>query len=174
MRIDDNNCNNCSNNSKIDYSELDKKILENIEAEAEKKKQEQILNGRIEQMKNKKLAELVELETQRDLYGLNDKQEIKVVVDKNECKQCETQCEIERVYKEEKKNFKNGFAKGKEKIMMVIALIIMLVLAVGITPSGAWFDLIQESWVELIVDFFRMGMLGLGGYFIYKLFKDKE
>ena len=47
----------------------------------------------------------------------------------------------------------------------------MLILAIGITPTGAWFETIQNSYVDLLVDFFRMGLLGLGGFLVYKLFK---
>ena len=68
-------------------------------------------------------------------------------------------------------NAKKSFAKGKEKFMIAIVVIIMLVLAIGVTPSGAWFEAIQTSYVELIVDFFRVGLLGVGGYLVYKLVK---
>lgn len=72
------------------------------------------------------------------------------------------------------KGAKQSFIKGKEKLMVALVVVIMLILAIGITPGGAWFEAIQTSYVELLVDFFRVGLLGTGGFLIYKLLKNSK
>ena len=51
---------------------------------------------------------------------------------------------------------------------------IMLVLAIGWSPSGATFEAIQENYVNLLVDFFKMALLGGAGFIMYNIFKTKK
>ena len=51
---------------------------------------------------------------------------------------------------------------------------IMLVLAIGWSPSGATFEAIQENYVNLLVDFFKMALLGGAGFIMYNIFKNKK
>ena len=69
----------------------------------------------------------------------------------------------------------NFFQRNKIKIFMGILWAALVVLAVGWSPSGATFDAIQTSYVELIVNFFKMGIFAVAGFATYKLMnKDKE
>ena len=51
---------------------------------------------------------------------------------------------------------------------------IMLVLAIGWSPSGATFEAIQENYVNLLVDFFKMALLCGAGFIMYNIFKTKK
>lgn len=67
------------------------------------------------------------------------------------------------------------FKKNKLKIFMVILWAAIIILAVGWTPGGAVFAAIQTSYVDLIVNFFKVAVLGAAGFATYKLIaKDKE
>lgn len=65
--------------------------------------------------------------------------------------------------------------KNKLKVFMVILWAAIIILAVGWTPGGAVFAAIQTSYVDLIVNFFKVAVLGAAGFATYKLIaKDKE
>ena len=67
------------------------------------------------------------------------------------------------------------FKKNKLKVFMVILWAAIIILAVGWTPGGAVFAAIQTSYVDLIVNFFKVAVLGAAGFATYKLIaKDKE
>lgn len=67
------------------------------------------------------------------------------------------------------------FKKNKLKIFMVILWVAIIILAVGWTPGGAVFTAIQTSYVDLIVNFFKVAVLGAAGFATYKLIaKDRE
>ena len=67
------------------------------------------------------------------------------------------------------------FKKNKLKVFMVILWAAIIILAVGWTPGGAVFAAIQTSYVDLIVNFFKVAVLAVAGFGIYKLIaKDKE
>ena len=58
---------------------------------------------------------------------------------------------------------------------MVILWVAIIILAVGWTPGGAVFTAIQTSYVDLIVNFFKVAVLGAAGFATYKLIaKDRE
>ena len=50
----------------------------------------------------------------------------------------------------------------------------MIVLAVGWSPSGETFEAIQASYVDLIVNFFKMGVFAVAGIVTYSLVKKKD
>ena len=67
------------------------------------------------------------------------------------------------------------FKKHKTGILAAIIFACILILAVGWTPAGAVFTAIQSSYVDLIVNFFKMAVLAAAGIILYKLMnKDKE
>lgn len=68
----------------------------------------------------------------------------------------------------------NFFQKHKTGLLMGIMWVAIVILAVGISPSGAWFETIQNSWVELIVNFFKMGIFAIAGFASYYLLKTNE
>ena len=153
-----------NNEKEVNIESLEKKKMEEIEAKAEVQRQKLINKGKLDQENTRMMSEMMHNMNKSQLYGLNEQEKIELI--QQQCKQVEEnqeQCPL--------KNVKESFVKGKEKIMVALVVIIMLILAIGVTPSGAWFEAIQTSYVELLVDFFRVGLLGVGGYLIYKLIK---
>ena len=61
----------------------------------------------------------------------------------------------------------------KHKVGLLIGLIwaIMVFLAIGWMPTGGIADAINNSWVELIVNFFKMALFAIAGIATYKLVK---
>lgn len=155
---------NDNDDKRVDFETLEKKMMEEIEAKAEVQRQKLIIKGKLDQENTRMMSEMMTNLNKSQLYGLNEQEKIELM--QQQCKQSDEEknsCVL--------RNVKDSFIKGKEKIIVALILIIMLVLAIGITPSGAWAEAIQTSYVELIVDFFRVGLLGLGGCLTYKLFK---
>ena len=65
----------------------------------------------------------------------------------------------------------NWFQKNKLAILLGVLVCCMLVLAIGWSPSGITFEAIQESYVELIVDFFKMAIIGVASVVIFNIAK---
>ena len=65
----------------------------------------------------------------------------------------------------------NFFQKHKFSILIGILWIILVVLAIGWAPSGSVADAVNTSWVELIVNFFKMALFAIAGIATYKLVK---
>ena len=61
----------------------------------------------------------------------------------------------------------------KHKVGLLIGLIwaIMIFLAIGWMPAGGIADAINNSWVELIVNFFKIGLFAIAGIATYNLVK---
>ena len=78
------------------------------------------------------------------------------------CEKCCPRMKMPKVFKNHKKLFLTGM------------WIIMIVLAIGISPQGAWFTALQESWVNLFVDFFKVGLFVIAGLLTFKIVKDKD
>ena len=67
------------------------------------------------------------------------------------------------------------FKKHKAGLLAAIIFACVLILAVGWTPAGAVFTAMQNSYVDLIVNFFKVAVLAIAGFGIYKLIaKDRE
>lgn len=144
------------NNDNVNFETLEEKMLKEAEAKAEVQKQKMIIKGKMEQENIRMMTEMMNNMNKTQLYGLNECKDVNLNIENNS---------------NNNKNNNLKLVAGKEKIIMALILIIMLILAIGITPTGAWFEMIQSSYVDLLVDFFRMGLLGLGGFLVYKLFK---
>lgn len=65
------------------------------------------------------------------------------------------------------------FEKHKQTLLVSLLWLAMIVLAVGWSPSGSTFDAIQESYVDLLVNFFKMAIFVGAGIVTYNLFKNK-
>ena len=65
----------------------------------------------------------------------------------------------------------NFFQKHKYSILIGILWVVLVVLAIGWAPSGAVADAVNTSWVELIVNFFKMALFAIAGIATYKLIK---
>ena len=153
-----------NDNNKVDFDSLEKKMMEEIEAKAEVQRQKLIIKGKLDQENTRMMSEMMTNLNKSQLYGLDEQEKIELL--QEQCKQADEEkngCVLREA--------KNSIVKGKEKITVALIVVIMLILAIGVTPSGAWFEAIQTSYVELLVDFFRVGLLGIGGFLTYKLFK---
>lgn len=69
----------------------------------------------------------------------------------------------------------NFLQRNKNRIYAILIGLIMIVLAVGYSPAGDVFKEIQNQYVELLVNFFKVSLLAISGVCIYQLFKkDKK
>ena len=68
----------------------------------------------------------------------------------------------------------NFFQKHRIGILVSILWAALIVLGIGWTPSSGVFDAIQNSWVELFVNFFKVGIFAIAGIVSYQLFKHNE
>ena len=65
--------------------------------------------------------------------------------------------------------------KNKKAIILVVLWVIIVILAVGWSPTGNTAEAINNSWVELIVNFFKMVLFAIAGIATYILIKkDNE
>ena len=65
----------------------------------------------------------------------------------------------------------NFFQKHKVGLLIGLIWAIMVFLAIGWMPTGGIADAINNSWVELIVNFFKRALFAIAGIATYKLVK---
>ena len=65
----------------------------------------------------------------------------------------------------------NFFQKHKAGLLIGLIWAIMIFLAIGWMPTGGIADAINTSWVELIVNFFKMALFAIAGIATYNLVK---
>ena len=65
----------------------------------------------------------------------------------------------------------NFFQKHKAGLLIGLIWAIMIFLAIGWMPTGGIADAINNSWVELIVNFFKIGLFAIAGIATYNLVK---
>ena len=63
------------------------------------------------------------------------------------------------------------FQKHKVGLLIGLIWILMVFLAIGWTPTGGIADAINNSWVELIVNVFKIGIFAIAGVATYNLVK---
>ena len=68
----------------------------------------------------------------------------------------------------------NFWQRHKIGILVSILWGAIIILGIGWTPSGGVFDAIQNSWVQLFVNFFKVGIFAIAGIVSYQLFKHNE
>ena len=149
---------------KIDFDSLEQKIMEEIKANAEVQRQKMIIKGQLDQENTKMMSQMMHNMNKSQLYGLNEQEKIELMQQYQQAEQ-HNNCPLN--------NAKKSFAKGKEKFMAGLLIIIVILLAIGVTPTGAWAEAIQTSYVETLVDIFKVSMIGTAVYLIYKLFKKE-
>ena len=59
------------------------------------------------------------------------------------------------------------FKEHKATFLLIMGFLIILLLATGFTPSGEFWTAIQDQWVALIADIFKMALVVVAGLFIY-------
>ena len=65
----------------------------------------------------------------------------------------------------------NFFQRHKIGLLISLIWIIMVFLAIGWTPTGGIADAINTSWVELLVNAFKIGIFAIAGVATYNLVK---
>ena len=68
----------------------------------------------------------------------------------------------------------NIFQRHKQAILIGLLWVAMIILGVGWSPSGATFEAINNSYLDLIVDFFKMGIFAVAGIVTYNLVKKRD
>ena len=68
----------------------------------------------------------------------------------------------------------NFFQKHKNSILIGVLWIILVVLAIGWAPSGSVANAVNTSWVELIVNFFKIALFAIAGIATYNLIKKQN
>ena len=68
----------------------------------------------------------------------------------------------------------NFFQKHKVGLLIGLIWIIMVFLAIGWTPTGGIADAINTSWVELLVNAFKIGIFAIAGIATYNLVKKSS
>ena len=68
----------------------------------------------------------------------------------------------------------NFFQKHKVGLLIGLIWAIMIFLAIGWMPAGGIADAINNSWVELIVNFFKIGLFAIAGIATYNLIKKAD
>ena len=161
MKLPINNDNN--GQEQVNFDSLEKKIMEEVKASAEVQRQKMIIKGQLDQENTKMMSQMMHNMNKSQLYGLNEQEKIELMQQYQQVEQ-HNNCPLN--------NAKKSFAKGKEKLMAGLLIIIVILLAIGVTPSGAWYEAIQTNYVETLVDIFKVSMIGIGGYLVYKLVKN--
>ena len=138
---------------KVNFDSLEKKIMDEIEAKAEVQRQKMIIKGQLDQENTRMMSEMMGNINKSQLYGLSEQEKNEII------KQCEKTKEVKSI------------SKRKEKFMAGLLVVIIILLTIGITPSGSWYETIQTNYVETLVDIFKVSMIGVSGYLVYKLFK---
>lgn len=59
------------------------------------------------------------------------------------------------------------FKENKATFLLIMGFLIILLLATGFTPSGDFWTAIQDQWITLIADVFKMALVVVAGLFIY-------
>lgn len=160
-------------NEKISFDALEDAQKIDIEVQAELLKQKEILKHELELDNKKHMDAIMQNMSKSQMYNLNGSQYQYMPTDNLEPRKQESNngCGMYAAYQSEKEGFKQAVTKTKERIMMCLLMVIIILLAVGITPSGAWYEALQTSYVETLVDIFKVGMIGFGVWLTYKLFK---
>lgn len=68
----------------------------------------------------------------------------------------------------------NFFQRNKTKILLGIMWVAILILALGIAPGGAWYQALNASFVDLMVNVFKMGLLAVSGIVTYHLLSKEK
>ena len=130
---------------------LDKQAIENIKALQERRNFEEELLASLHKLNSHSLCP-GSLPTCEDLK--------KDVVKKEEVKEVHPN--------------PNFFQKHRMTLLIGIIWTAIIILAVGWSPTGATFEAIQNSWVDLIVNFFKIGIFAIAGIATYNLVKKHE
>ena len=151
---------------------LDKQAVENFE-----------LNLQVNKYKSELRHALEQLEEHTYCPG-----EVDIQCKPDKCnEQCKPQPQVQQVKQQEAQHGDdchcskccpnpnpNFFQRHKSPILIGILWVILVVLAIGLAPTGSIADAINTSWVELIVNFFKMALFAIAGIATYNLVKKSN
>lgn len=170
--------------------ELDRKEIENSILQKQKEDAEYV--AKITTQANEELVrEIRDLNYKSGLYGTTKKyvdprkEEVCVNERREEVHMCNCpSCQRERQLRQQHEcnchhechhvennkevNIRFPFIKEhKSTFFLVMGLIIILLLASGFTPAGAFWTAIQDQWITLIADVFKIALVAIASIFIY-------
>lgn len=166
----------------LDRKEMEKAILQRQKEDAE----------RVAEITTKANEELVkeirDLNYKSSLYGTTKKSldlrdeechiNVRIEEPRNEQHQCNCpQCQQQQHQVQPQDDYiKNNqdvnirvpfFKENKATFLLIMGFLIILLLATGFTPSGDFWTAIQDQWITLIADVFKMALVVVAGLFIY-------
>ena len=148
---------------------LDKQAVENFE-----------LNLQVNKYKSELKHALQQLEEHTYCPG-----EVDIQCKPGKCnEQCQPQSQVQQAVQQEVRHGDdchcskccpnpnpNFFQKHKVGLLVGLIWVLMVFLAIGWTPTGGIADAINNSWVELIVNVFKIGIFAIAGVATYNLVK---
>lgn len=164
----------------LDRKEMEKAILQRQKEDAE----------RVAEITTKANEELVkeirDLNYKSSLYGTTKKSldlrdeechiNVRIEEPRND-QQCNCpQCQQQHQAQPQDNYIKNNqdvnirvpfFKENKATFLLIMGFLIILLLATGFTPSGDFWTAIQDQWITLIADVFKMALVVVAGLFIY-------
>ena len=149
---------------------LDKQAVENFELNLQVNKYRSELKHALQQLEEHSYCP-GEVDIQCNSSQCSDKCQSKQVAQDTVEPQHGDDCHCSKCCPNPNPNF---FQKHRIGILVGILWAALIILGVGWTPSGGVFDAIQNSWVQLFVNFFKVGIFAIAGIVSYQLFKHNE
>lgn len=159
--------------------ELERKEIENSILQRQKEDAEYV--AEITTKANEELVkEIRDLNYKSHLYGVSHHVEPKQEVNTCQCQHHEHECQCHK--HEEKQEVVRDvnvrfpfFKERKSTFCAIIGIVIILLLATGFTPSGDFWMAVQDQWIALIADVFRITLVAICCVLIYfGLIKNKR
>ena len=151
--------------------ELDRKEVENAILQKQKEDAEHI--AEITTRANEELVhEIRELNYKTGLYGVT-KKDVDLRDEQcctHDCSNCEnkTKCKNYSHKNNGEVNVRFPWIKEhKPMFLLIMGIIIILVLASGFTPTGEFWTAIQDQWLTLIADVFRLVLVTVITILVY-------
>ena len=156
----------------LDRKEMEKEILRKQKEDAE----------RVAEITTKANEELVkeirDLNYKSSLYGTTKKSldlrdeechiNVRIEEPRNDQQQYQVQPQDNYIKNNQDVNIRVPFFKEhKATFLLIMGFLIILLLATGFTPSGEFWTAIQDQWITLIADVFKMALVVVAGLFIY-------
>lgn len=152
--------------------ELERKEIENSILQKQKEDAEHV--AEITTKANEELVkEIRDLNYKSHLYGVSH-DEHKQERYECQCQQHKHECNCQQDTKEVNVRFP-WFKERKSTFCAIIGIVVLLLLATGFTPSGDFWIAVQDQWVALIADVFRLALVSICCVLIYfGLMKNKR
>ena len=156
----------------LDRKEMEKEILKKQKEDAE----------RVAEITTKANEELVkeirDLNYKSSLYGTTKKSldlrdeerhiNVRIEDPRNDQQQYQVQPQDNYIKNNQDVNIRVPFFKEhRATFLLIMGFLIILLLATGFTPSGEFWTAIQDQWITLIADVFKMALVVVAGLFIY-------